>query len=672
MRPAWRNCFLPEFGLPSFSVFSRGEGFFVFISQLVSGTQPSLGTLQKDQFVKISYSCFLATLAVLPAVAQTNDAPLSPGYSPPFIVTATRNPERVDRTAASVTVVSRESFEGDGQTSVAGALDAVPGFNTARNGTPGQSTSLFTRGTEGNHTLLLVDGRRQAPNLLGGYDWANLTLDNVARIESVRTPASVLYGSDAIGGVVNLVTLSGRGLSKPEHTVSFEGGSFKSFRESFGSRGALGAFDYSIGLSHFSADYPRANNDYKLKTIRGSVGYQIAPDWYFDLKGTYNESDGGSPGSVAFPDPVAGLERENSSISPGITWDFSDWVQLKAYYAHDYQFQRYRDQFATDNQQRLVSQQGDLQADIELREDWKITLGAALLDLTVSQINAVGARNIYANQTGAGGYVQSRWSPVEPLALINSVRYDSYTDYDNAVTWRQGASWRFNGTDTLLMGSVSTSYSPPTPGDLYFPGFDNPNLKSEEAFGWEIGLRQPLLKGQLSVSATYFRNEIDNLIQFDTTPKPGYPFGRPENVASALTEGVELETEWFYKRWLETKLSYTYLTARDGTANARLLRRPRHAAALDMTVKFNSRMRLGVGVQMVSARVDNFTNPLTFVTTRAHSEDYVLLRARASYQLSKNAELWLRGENLSDVKYEQVAQFPSLRLGVFGGLKLKF
>lgn len=612
-------------------------------------------------------------LAATSAFAQEPTNP--PARLQEVVVTATRTAEPADRVAASVSVVTRAEADARGITTLADALDLINGLAVVRTGTPGQTTTVFSRGTQGKHTLLTIDGRRQTPNILGGYDWASLTLDNVDRVEVMRSPVSSLYGGEAIGGVVNALTRSGRGLRAPEHEVAFEAGSFRTFRESLATRGATGPWDYALSASRQDSDYDRANDRYRLTTLRGSTGWEANDAAYLDLKGAFHQSDAGSPGSTTFPDPGAFLRREVVNLSPGIEWNPSDSIEARLYYGFERQYQRsvFTLFGGSDDQQRNVSQLVEGQLNWTVTDRWKLTFGAALQDLTFSQINNTGEEDIHLNTTSFGLYAQSQWSPLPRVTLVNSVRHDHYSDYPGATTWRQAMSARVPGTETRVFAAVARAFSPPAQGDLFFPGVFgyNVTLQPESSFGWEAGFEQPLAGGRLKLGATWFRNEIDNLISFDPTPRPGAPFGAPANVAGALTEGVEAGASLKPFDGLEARASYTYLTARDLATTLRLVRRPRHTATLDVAARPMKTLTLSAGAQLVSGRTDFYTDPF-FTTTREHGQDYVVVRAAARYQFTEQAQLWIRAENLTDVKYEQAAQFPAPRLGIFGGFKLSF
>ncbi len=578
---------------------------------------------------------------------------------PSIVVTATRISDNIDATAATVSSVDSSDFKAGKFSSVAQALELVPGLTYVSSGTPGQQASVFVRGTEANHTLLLIDGRRIPPSLAGGGIYESLSLDGIDSIEIVRTPSSVLYGADAIGGVINLRTFSGRGLAKPVSELSFEGGSFHTFREAASTRGAVGKFDYALSASRFDAEYPRANSEFEMTSFRGSVGYEVTKDIYLDLKGSLSLSDGGSPGSVSYPDPIATLKREVSRISPGIEWKISETLSTKAYYSFDRQWQRYRDQFGSDNKLTVDAHQVDAQVEWQPVETLRIVPGVTMVDLSFSQFNAAGVEKIRAHQTGVGGFIQGLWNPVERLNFVSAFRYDGYTAYNDAFTWRQAVAYRVPGSETRLHASVSQSYSPPTAQDLYYPGYSNLNLLPEESLGYEAGVEQPFFNNHVRVSATWFRNEIDNLIQSDANYIP-------QNISKALTEGVELGLEYQPNERFKARASYTYLTAIDDNTGLRLLRRPRHQVGVNSTYSPIEKLTLSAGVSWVVERQDSqFPGQVPI-------GDYLTVRGAVSYRFNDHVEIWARGENLNNDRYDYILGYPALGFGAYGGIKLTF
>jgi vitamin B12 transporter len=578
-----------------------------------------------------------------------------------LVKSATREAQSPDTTAASVSVRTREQIEAQKFPNVASVLSTLPGTLVLPNGTPGQVASVFTRGTESNHTLLTIDGRRQSPDLAGLYDFTNLTIDNLAQVESVRTPSTAIHGGNAIGGVINLVTLSGKGLAEPISSFSFEAGSYGTFREVAASRGAFGLFDYAVEASRLDTDNQRDNNEYRNSSARGNFGFQVDKDVYLDVLATYNNSDSGVPNSIYFPDKTANLIRELWSVSPRLTWQVNDWWKSSAYVTHDRLRQYYENiPFGTKNRLQIETTTVDWQNTFQPFKEWQLIAGTTLWDTGIWQRNAANIKNIDNTQGSVGGFVQSQWQPFEDLNILTSGRYDHYTDFEGSFSWRQGVAYRTPCTRTLLHGSVSSSYTPPTFQDLYFPGFNNPNLKPESSVGWEAGVEQPFFNNKLMLGATYFFNNIQDFIQFAGSA--------PYNVARAETQGAEFTLAWRPIDEVEVRGNYTYTATEDMRTGQRLLRRPEHMANFDFIFRPVKVLTLSFGGSWVAHRED--TNARTFA--RIDHEDYTTIRCAAVWQAHEHLQVWVRGENVLNQQYEPVHGFPALDSGLFGGVKVTF
>lgn len=616
-------------------------------------------------------------LALLAATAAAQESKTNtPAVLPTVVVTATRTEEPVDKTAASVSVLTHADLAQQNLTTLADALETVAGLTVLRNGTPGQPTSVFSRGSKNSHTLLVVDGRRVPAMLAGGYDWSNLDLTGVERIEVLRSANSALYGGDAIGGVVNVRTFSGRGLARPVHEVSVEAGSFSTFRESVSSRGAAGKFDYAVSASRFDAAFPRDNNDQRLTSFRGGMGYEFTPELYADFKTTYAQADGGTPGGTSFPSADDHLKRESTQLSPGLVWTPSDAVESRLYYAFENQFQPSLT-FGATERLNVLSHLVDWQTTVRANDRWKLTGGVFWQEQAIQRTStSFGTLGINSHAGTLAGFGQSQWEALPGLSVINALRYDAYSDYASALTWRQGLAWTVPGSQTVLFGNVSRSVAVPTAQDLYYEYDDgaffrsagNPGLRPERALTFELGARQPLMNDTVALGLTWFRTELSDAIDYVTRAYAAPLPSRAENLSRALLEGAESSLTWRPVKEIDLAANYTYLTAHNATTGARLLRRPRHSANLTATWRATSALTLNAGTQLIAGRVDSFG----FAGTRAHGQDYCLLRAGASYALNQHLTLWVRGENLTDVAYESTAGYPALRLGAYAGVKVTF
>lgn len=594
--------------------------------------------------------CVLVFALSISAGAQPISTTLTP-----VIVTATRTEE--SSLSPSVTVLEGSELEEKGITTVEEALRQVPGLNIATTGGPGQVSSIFSRGTESNHTTLLIDGVRTSPGLAGIYDLANLTLDNVERIEVVKGSNSTLYGQDAIGGVINIITRSGAG-EKPSGEVSFETGSNSTFEEVAASRGALGLFDYSFSVRKWVADYNRVNDDIDLFSVRSKLGLQISDTARFETSINYYKVDNESPGSIPFPTPTAEITREVFTIAPKLTWQTTPAWRQTLITSFTQEDQNYLILPVVDNQTLLQYKTIDYQSDFQISSSWKLTFGANLewnqVDLFANHFSVIDESHF-----NYGFYVQSQWEVFKNFQMISSVRYDQYQAYDSPVTWQQAFSYQFP-TDTLIYAKVGTAYSPPSFQDLYFPGFGNSNLVSEESFSYEAGITQNLWEKKIQFTSSYFRNEIQNLIQFDGV--------LPQNLSEAETWGIENSFTMKPWDWISFSVGYTYLEANDTQSQIRLVRRPRHLFTSDLVVRPFSFLTLFTGVEWKRERED--FDALTF--QQRDMPDYVSVRAGLQYKINRYCSLGFRVENLWDQEYEEVSGYPAPSRAYYVNAKFSF
>ena len=373
--------------------------------------------------------------------AQAADAassPHAPGDAPTenemhtiVVSAATRNTQAPDTTATDTTVVTQEQIESGQYQDVADALRQVAGIAVVPLGAPGQTTSVFLHGTDSAQTLFTIDGRPQPVGLDGAYDFSGLTLDNVAQVEVVKTPVAAVQGS-ATGGVINLVSLNGRGLDHPVSSVSFEGGSFDTFREQAQSRGSEGNFDYAVSASDLTSDADRQNENFRNTVYRGNFGYQITPTIYADVHTGWSQESAGSPNVIESPDPIAHLLTEDWFISPEVSAKVTDFYTTKLYFNHDKTRQTYHDLYAlgfpTSTRTQIDTNSYDWQNNLQLARDWQITAGvqgsvqhAWIFD------DLAGMRTLTNTLTSTGGYAQSQWQPLTGLNVLSSIRYDVYS-----------------------------------------------------------------------------------------------------------------------------------------------------------------------------------------------------------------------------------------------------
>lgn len=609
-----------------------------------------------------------ASSAPDPAATSNTPEPTKPSGSEGervVVVTATRTPTEAAKTTASVTVISREEIEAAQYRTVAEAIRHVPGISIAANGAPGQTAGVFIRGTKTSDTQVLIDGRRLPFNLAGSYNLENLTLDNVERIEVARGPLSSVQGGSASGGVINIITRGGKGLQKPEHEVSFEAGSYATFREIAASRGAFGPFDYSVQASRFDSEFQRRNNETRLTNLSAKPGVQITRDLYADLLFTYNLADVGTPGSITTNDPDDNLLRETWLISPRAEWEITDWWTQSVIYSHAQQRQAatgFTGFFNPSNRIQIDTDQVELQSTFRPFESWTLTAGSSVIDTRYYRVNdtAGGVVDLENNITTSALFLGSQWDILENWRLDNSLRFDHYSDFGNPVTWRVGTVYRVPTLATRIHAAYGTAFSPPNPQDIAPVFFGNPNVGPERTQGYEAGLEQPFWGERIRVGATYFRNRSSNQIIFNLSTF------KLENIGVATSEGWEITLTARPHETLDLTFNYTNTNALNRSAGTRLVRRPMHELDASATWRPLASIRLNAGLTWVADRED-------FVGfSQGAIEDYFVCRLAAAWDVHEHVQVFGRVENLTGEEYAEVFGFPALDTALYAGVKVSY
>lgn len=608
--------------------------------------------------------------SVLAADEEANSSAPAGGKTettPEVVVSATRNETPVDAIAASVTVIGRQEIEDKQYYFLSSALRDVPGLAFADRGSPGSVSGIFMRGTKSEHTSVLLDGRPLPANLAGLFNLESLTLDNIERVEVLRGPASSLYGGKAIGGVINLISRTGKGLDKPEGSLSFEGGSHDTFREALTFRGSDGSLDYSLELNRFDTGGERINSDYELTSGAGHLGVQATEDLYFSLDLRVFDSAAGVPGPATgfgANDPDDLLESSLWSLSPKAVWQTTDrWKQTLSYQFSSFEQEAsHFNYFGGNNRIEVENHHLEYQSEIDMTEHWKVTLGGIYQDRHFERYNDDALlTDVDADEKNWALFVQSQLRIAKDLHLIASLRHDDYSAFDEATTGRAGVSYRIPMARTLLHANYGTAFSPPSPQDVQPALYGNPYLvESEESEGWEIGVEQPFWEDKGKIFLTWFRNDIENLIEYDPVSFSLH------QVDEARTEGVEVGFQLNPVKQLRLDANYTWLDAENLTQDVRLVRRPRHQLNAGIAWLPVENLRFGLNVNYVADREDGFG------AEQREVDDFTTVRLTAAWKITKHVEIFGRIDNLLDEEYEEVLGYPAYGRTFYAGLRLRF
>jgi vitamin B12 transporter len=622
----------------------------------------------------------LAPLGAASGAAQAADAEALQ----PLVISATRLPTPEQEVASSVSVITAEDIETRQLRTFAAVLRQVPGLNVVQTGGPGGVTSVFIRGTNSNHTKVLIDGIdvSDPSNPTGAFDFGHLLTQDIERVEVLRGPQSGLYGSDAIGGVINIITRAGNG---PLHgAAGLEGGSFDTFNQAGSLAGAQDGFHYAANVEHYHAgsvpvtpldllagtDVPR-NNDYNDNlTLSTKLGCDITPNFDLGLVGRYTDIHLHTTGEDYLPPDFNGTPAAEQTTAATDEY-FSRFT------AHALTFGGLLDQtlgLAYSHTRTSTVEPGNtaaLNSGDRRKADWQGNFHLAPTETLV--VGAEYERDeidqpIAANVHIASGYGELQSQLGEHWFSALNVRYDDNSRFGSKTTWRFAPAWVIQESDTKLKASVGTGFKAPTLSELYqsFPAFDflaNPDLKPETSTGYDVGIEQGLADGVVRFGVTWYHNHITDLI---TTAANGMTW---DNVGEATTEGVESFIAWQPAKVLTLRIDYTYTEATDDIANQELLRRPKNKGTFDATWQATPAWQLNVNALVVGTWVDVSRDGLR---SGIDAPGYATVNVATRYDLTAQVTVFGRIENLLDRHYENPVGFLQPAFGAFAGIKVTF
>jgi vitamin B12 transporter len=615
-----------------------------------------------------------AETAAAPADASPGDASAL-AAQPPVASGPRRMEVPVEHLAESVTVVGRAEIERRQWRTLRELLAEVPGLHAVQSGGVGRSTAVFVRGTESNHVQVLLDGIELGdPSLPGGvFNASDLLLDNLERVEIVRGPSSTLYGSDSIGGVINLVTRRGRGDLQVSGALEY--GAFNSFQQSLGLHGGSEAIDYSIGFTNLHSrgisardedrgGHERDGTDNRSLSTR--VGIRAASGVELGLVGRFADLDGEYDAS--------GDDRDARDHSRELFWRGEVALPLArgrvrpraglSYADHDRKTASDPAAVDTFDGRRLKL---DLQTDVEVASGQWLTLG---YETERESVNARSFQRTHQSVRTRAGFAQQQLAVSDRLYATVGARVDEHEQFGSQLTYRAALAYLSPALGTKLHASFGTGFKSPTVEDLFgrtppgapFPFRGNPDLEPERSRGWDAGVEQPLFGGRLRLGVTYFQNRIRDLIT--TAPT----FDTLINVERARTDGFETFLELRPWESIRARIDHTYTMSENADTGEDLLRRPSHKLTGKLEALLPGRATLSVAATCVGERKDFDADSFEVGTFSA----YTRVDLAATLPLSDRTELFARIENLFDRDYDDPDGFNAPGFAGFVGARGRF
>ncbi len=610
-----------------------------------------------------------------------------------IVVTATKTETPLSAIGSTVTVItSKEISERQLQT-VVDVLREVPGLSIVEQGGPGKLATVFMRGTNSNYTLVIVDGvtMNDASSPNNAFDFSSMNTNDVDRIEIVRGPQSTLYGSDAIAGVINIITK--RGTDKPQYSFFGEGGSNGYYRGNLSALGSYGNFHYAINVTRNGSDGVSASDskfgnkekdDYTNNFFSSRFGWNFSQDAKIDLIYKFTKAEASLDQNEKLgDDPNFIYNIEQQLFKGGLNLSFfeGNWQQqfsaslIKHFSRALDLVDQFRPTTSSDGYNKAQRIKFDWQNNLRFIENNLITFGIETetekANTSYSSTSEWGPFNsIFPGQSlrTTGIYLQDQINIANSFFTSVGLRYDDNQKFGGVTTFRIAPAYFFNATGTKLKMSYGTGFKAPSLFYLFDPAFGNPDLKPEKSIGWDAGIEQYFEKGKLSFGVTYFDLKLENMLGFDSN-------FRTVNIAKASSRGLEFTASVINIRNISLNTSYTYTETKDDYKlspdfDKPLLRRPKNQASIIANYRLNEKTNFNLQLRYVGERDDKDFS--TYPAARVTIPEYTLVNFAASYRFLNYLELTARIENLFDKQYEEVLYYGTLGRSFYAGLSLTF
>lgn len=610
-----------------------------------------------------------------------------------IVVSALRTPVAADRVADSVTLLDEAQIVAAQPIALTDMLLRTPGISISRNGGYGTTTSLRIRGADAGQSVMVIDGMRlsDASSTAGGYGFANMFVDDAERIEILRGPQSILWGSDAIGGVVNVRT---RRPTEPlEGSFAVEAGTHDTVSARAGVGGTSEAVDWRLSASRFTTDGISARSNgteddgYQRSAASGTLTFRVAPGVSLDLRGYWSDSkndfDGTSGDSLAYgrTEEWSGYAGLNFTLFGGRLANRVAVLQTETD-RRNYDPTRSIRQITFDAHGRV--RRFEYQGTYTFSDAMQAVFGAEREEqrmTTASPSNSTTPYVLTPEKVDTNSvYGELRVTPVVGLTVSGGARYDHQSRFGGNTVFSAGAVYTPNGGATVLRASYDEGFKAPSLYQL-FSMYGVNDLRPEKAKGWEIGAEQGFGEA-LRLSATWFERDTDNLIDFAYCPTSGAlpdvcyvpgtttsRFGYYANVKASHARGLELAAS-ARLGVLFAEGNYSWIEAEDRTEGSatygrQLQRVPRHLANVEAGVDLPQGLRASVAARYSGESYNAATGTATL-------DDYWLVDLRAQWQVREGLILQGRIENVGDEKYETVSGYGTLGRTVYLGLRSRF
>ena len=608
----------------------------------------------------------------------------------PIVITATASPTTLSQAPAAVTIISREQIAQQHANRLSTVLQQIPGVFVDEMGGRGGLSSVYLRGGDPNFTMIMIDGIpiNDPSNQRGGsVNLATLTPERIERIEIVRGPVSVVYGSDAMAGAINIITRKGQ--TNPHYQATVEGGQFGYGRGVIQARGAIDGVLYSGSFAFTRNDAQVEGDQFQGITTGGSLGWSQDPSLNVQVTGQYSQSEirafpEGSGGSrlsvlrtterrsadeflvgITLKHQLAQTWRQQLSANvfyrredinnPGVMNTSMTFINPPTIFTTD--FSRYRFLWTL---HKTFDQNWNVSGGVQLiHEDGN---RAGTQQLTALGFPADQRNDFEKTRTTLAGFFETVWSPFSHTTMTSSLRLDDPQGFSPEVTPRVAITVQVLPA-TSVRGSYSEGFKLPSFNALSDPLIGNPSLVPETSRGGDLNVHQELFHKKVELDLTYFYNRFSNLIDLDPVLARQNIFTLV-NLSTVVTNGVELEVTTTPYPWLQVKGFFTYLNTEILGSDDSLRNRPNTSGGLIVGIQPTSRLHIRSQVRAVGKRFD-----LQIPTSQTVVPSFYRVDLAATLTLNDSWKIFAAGENLTNVRYEEFLGFEAPGVWFRFGLK---
>ena len=601
-----------------------------------------------------------------------------------IVVTATGVEQPAVDTGTSISVISEDEIFDQQSVAVSELLQELPGVNITQSGSIGAQTSVRIRGAESDQTLVLLNGIRindpSSPD--GSFDFGNMLAGNIERIEILRGANSVAWGSQAVGGVVNITTT--RTGDDLRFFTQGEYGANDTRRLNSNISGKFGPFGVVLGGGYFETDgisaFSRGTEDdgYRQYSANGRLEFELTDNIRFEANGYYADS-----------------RVENDSVFPPFSSDNTQFSNAEEFYGNvalhaTFADGRFNNRFAfsiADINRDIInpfftslprghSERFEYRGDFAVNDSVQLIFGGEIEDSGYENQGVSDATGIDS------GFLQAVLKPINGLTVTGGVRHGEHEDFGGNTSFAANFSYQLNDGDTIFRGSYAEGFRAPSLIDLDGRpfGFGTPDLGPETASSYELGIEQKLLDRRVTVGVTAFLRDIDDQIAFAACPTPpdsaptvcttgNRPFGTTLNIEKTRTQGVEATLDINPEERFHIHANYTYLDTKNRSTGAnfgnRLARRPANSFYLNASYETRFGLKIGADLQIVGDSFDDLAN-------NRRLDGFSLVGIRAAMPVTDNIELFGRIDNLFDANYETATDFGTLGRSAYIGARARF